>query len=73
MAPLMVKNFGDITDKRVLAYSAQILLDIMEVEFSEDQKTKMLEMHGFKSELINEVLKLGNIMTMRLKKFRLSI
>lgn len=73
MAPLMVQNFSEITDKRVLAYSAQILLNIMEVEFTTDQQVNFLKMHGFDHHLIEEVLTLSETMTERLQSFRLSI
>ena len=69
MAPLMVKSFSEVTDKRYLAYSAQILLNIMDVDFTGEQQVNFLKMHGFDESLIPEILNLGAQMCQRLAKF----
>ena len=73
MAAILVKRFNGISDSRILSYSGQILLNVMEAEFTDQQESQVLEMHGFDKHLIPEVLKLGAKMNQRLAQFQLGI
>lgn len=69
----MVQKFTDITDRRILSYSAQILINVVEAEFTDQQEQKFLEMHGFNPELISEIQDLGTKMNKRFSEFQLAI
>ena len=69
----MIQRFTDVTDKRVLSYSSQILLNVVEAEFTQQQEQSFLEMHGFNSNVIPEILDLGTKMNERFTEFQMAI
>lgn len=69
----MVQDFSGISETKTLVYYSLIIFDSIGFDFTQDQKTNFLKMHGFPADQVPEILRLGEKLSQNLELFKLNL